>query len=180
MKRFTIPLSLLSLALVGYAGATAFVPRVPRPPEARFADGHSSREALVDAWLAALADNDPDALHRLRVTREEYLEILVPWTVPPGEPPRQYTEQPREFFWQLLDTRSRDWGYAMMERYGGKRFTPKEIEFTGPVKEYAGYNAFGLLRVRAENEEGEPVEVEGPFIAEVGGTYKFIGLDWTD
>ncbi len=180
MRRIIPILSVLSIALVGYAGATALQPRGPKPAAAKFADGASSKDALIEAWLDALASRDEKALHRLRVSREEYLEIIVPWTVKPGEPPRQYSEQPREFFWQLLDTRSRDWGYAMMERYGGQRFEPRQLDFSGAPREYAGYRAYGLIRLQAENEEGEPVTLEGPFIAEVGGTYKFIGLDWTD
>jgi hypothetical protein len=39
--------------------------------------------------------------------------------------------------------------------------------------------AHGLLRLDTL-EDGSPVTVEGPWIAEVAGRYKFIGLDWTD
>lgn len=180
MRRLILASSILSLALLGYAGAATLLPRGPQPPTAPFPDGFASKDALIDAWLDALANGDEQALHRLRVNRREYLEVLMPWNVKPGDPPRQYSAEPSEYFWQLLDTRSRDWGHAMIARYGGTRFRPVELTFSGPVREYAGYRAHGLVRLRAENEDGEPVTVDGPFIAEVAGTYKFIGLDWTD
>lgn len=183
MRRLSTVLTAISLTLLAVACATTLrrAPSAgPQPAPLQLSGGASSQEGLVDAWLEALARNDEARLHSLRVTREEYLEIMVPWTVKPGQPPRQVSEQPREFFWTVLDTKSRDLGRSMLQRYGGRRFQRRAIQFSEPRREYAGYRAHGLVRVDAVDEAGQPITVEGPWIAEVGGRYKFIGLDWTD
>jgi len=185
MSHVTSTLTIVATALVAVACATTIETSSRARPTSvasprQLEDAAASQEELVDWWLAALAANDEQRLHGLRLTREEYMAILVPWTVKPGEPPRQVSEQPREFFWGMLDTKSRDLGRAMLQRYGGKQFRRERIEFSQPPREYAAYRAHGLVRVDVVDAEGTKATVEGPWIAEVDGRYKFIGLDWTD
>lgn len=183
MRNIVTTLTLAATALVAVACATT-LERGAHPPDEQVAlrlqGGADSQEQLVDWWLEALARNDEQRLHSLRVSREEYLAILVPWTVKPGEPPRQVSEQPREFFWSVLDTKSRDLGRVMLKEHGGRTYRRQGVSFSEPPRAYAGYRAYGLVKVDVLTEAGSPLTVEGPWIAEVGGRYKFIGLDWTD
>jgi hypothetical protein len=180
MRVLTRLLRLVSVTLVVLACAMALGASGSATSPLHLTAAASSPDELVARWLAALASKDEAGLHRLRVTRGEYLAILVPWTVKPGDPPRQVSQQVQEFFWALLDTRSRDWGRAMMAQHGGERYRPRKLAFSEAPRQYAGYTAHGLVRLEAVGDDGLPRTVNGPWIAEVDGKYKFIGLDWTD
>src|SRR5262245_20739115 len=65
-----------------------------RQARASFADGAPSVGVLMDEFVQALTRKDMEALNRLRVSKIEYVDLIVPGTVPVGKPPRQVSEKP--------------------------------------------------------------------------------------
>lgn len=115
-------------------------------------DAYRSREALARAVLRAIADNDRDALHALRVTRDEHLELL--WDELP-----ESRDTPFEFAWNLNQANSRKGLRNALARYGGTEFELAAIEFTEPPEVYDTFTLhFGtrlvVRRVR-DGREGE-------------------------
>lgn len=160
------------------AAAAVAAPAVSRPPIG-FADGAESVDALIDAFLAAVQRNDREALHRLRVTKDQYMQIVVPGTTDPGQPPRQVTEQPRELFWSLNDTKSQYAAQNILERFGGKRVSSHQLRFSRGTTEYLWYTARGQVRLDLMLEgETLPQELRTGTIAEVDGRYKFLAFQW--
>lgn len=135
-----------------------------------------SVEELMDRFLTALAAGDEAALHRLRVTKHEYLDSLVPLTVPPGEPPRRISDRPKEFFWQVLDLKSRLYAARLLERFGGRRYAEHALTFSRPERQYAGYTAYGGVRLALTDQDGVEHQLRTGWVAEVGGRFKFIGF----
>ena len=152
----------------------------PLPLERQLSGGAPSADALLDRLLDALAANDEAALHSLRVTESEYLSIIAPGTVPVGAPPRETPKEVSEFYWRLLDAKSRDLGRVLLHDFGGLRFHRKDVRFTRGTKEYAWYTASGETRLLVENDGGVESLVRTGWIAHVGDQYKFIGLNWNN
>jgi hypothetical protein len=143
-------------------------------------DAAPSLDALLDQFVDAVQRNDESALHALRVTEAEYTGIIVPWTVPAGQPQRQVPEQSTRFYWTLLDAKSRDLVRLLLDQHGGKKLRRTTAEYTKGVQTYGGYTAYGQLRLHVLDEEGKDVLLRAGTIAEVNGQYKFIGLNWND
>lgn len=161
-------------AAAGMATTKAVQPAVPR----QLTDGAPSVDALLDQFLASLAANDEQALNRLRVTEQEYRRIIIPGTVKPGEQPREVAETPSVFFWQMIDQKSQDVGRLILKRYGGRAYTRKDVTYTKGVRKFAWYTALGEVRLEIEDEQGKRQTLSTGTIAEVNGTYKFIGFNY--
>jgi len=143
-------------------------------------NGAPSVDALLDDLLAALAAQDEQGMHRLRVSETEYREIIIPGTVKEGDPPRQVAAMPSEFFWRMLDQKSEDVGRLLMQRFGGHRYTRKELSYTKGVRKFAWYTALGEVRLHVQDENGGDHVLHTGSIAEVNGRYKFIGFNYND
>ncbi len=188
MKYPSMILATASLALVVLGIGTVASHSSSQPPAtlagkvsgADLSQWSTSEERLVDQLIAALASNDPQLLHSLRVNREEYVSVIVPWTVPSGQPPRQVRDKVAEFYWQLIDSRSRDFGRMALKEFGGQKLKRVSYSFSEAPVEYAGYRAKGELRVEVENERGAPATVHSGWVAEIGGRYKLLGFEWDD
>ncbi|MGE0518395.1 MAG: hypothetical protein AB7N53_09370 [Candidatus Binatia bacterium] len=142
--------------------------------------GAPAREALIDEFLDALARSDRDALQRLRVSKDEYIQIIVPGNVAPGQPPLQTFEKNNEVFWTLLDTRSRMFADVLLRDYGGKRYSVQSVQFSRPAQEHPWYTAHGELRLHLVSPEGKGFVLRSGWIAEANGRWKFIGYEWDD
>jgi len=173
--RFTILLLLLFAPLAFSEDAAP-----PSKPPFELANASPSADDLVSRYVAALRNDDNDALQSLRVTEREYREIIAPGTVAPGRPPRQTREEVMTFFWSMLNSKSNDLSRELLKAYGGKKFEVVKVDFIRGDKEYAWYRAVGEPRIRVRNDEGKEAVVPGGYIAEVAGRYKFIGLNWED
>jgi hypothetical protein len=136
----------------------------------------ASTDELIERLLEALAANDAKALQALRVTRSEYLDLIVPLTVEPGEAPRQVSDAPKEYLWQVLDFKSRLYEARLLELFGGRRWARRELRFSRPSRHYAGYDAYGEVRLALMDDDGETIELRSGWVAEVGGRFKFISL----
>lgn len=143
--------------------------------------GAPSIDALLSEFLAAVERRDTDAMHRLRVTKEEYQRIIIPGFVDPGQPPRRISEQPREFFWQVNDRKSHFAADAIVQRYGGRHYISHELTLTHGVRPHAWYTSHGEVRLalRAPDLDGT-ADLRTGSIAEVDGQYKFIAFQWDD
>ena len=98
MKRHLLILGIVTLTCItSVFGRTE---QVPEPgPLRTLENAEPSAEQLIDQFLGALARKDPDALRRLRVTETEYREILMPTSVPVGEPLRRPTKEFADLAW---------------------------------------------------------------------------------
>ncbi|HVO27137.1 MAG TPA: hypothetical protein VMW56_26295 [Candidatus Margulisiibacteriota bacterium] len=162
-----------------FCAASALAATSAHPPAQRqLANGAPSVDALLDRLLAALAARDEQGLHRLRVTEHEYRDIIIPGTVKPGAAPRHVDETTSLYFWRMLDQKSRDVGYVMLQRFGGKQYVRKELKFTKGVREFGGYKALGEVRMEIADKDGTQETLPSGYIAEVNGRYKFIGFNF--
>ena len=170
MKRFVL---LAATAVILFAPAL----QATTPPP-KLTGGESSIDALVDKFLRALDKKDERALHRLRVTEQEYRDIIVPGSVKPGEPPRDgVTEQTNQFFWSMLNQKSEDFGRAFIKGLGGRHYKRKELTFTKGTRQFAWYTAHGDVQLVLQDASGDRRELRTGTIAEIGGRYKFIGFN---
>ena len=142
-------------------------------------DGAPSIEALLDQFLAAVEHRDAAALHRLRVNKAEFQEIIVPGMVAKGKPPRQVSQQPQEFFWSLNDTKSRYFADELFDRFGGRHYIERHLSFTKDTHEYAWYTTHGqvVLALRTADDP-HVITLRTGTIAEVDGAFKFVSFQW--
>jgi hypothetical protein len=145
------------------------------PP--RLVDAWPSIDALVEDFVRALGKDDRLMLSRLRVSENEYRDLIIPGTVEPGEPPRQNSEKVKEFFWQMLDGKSRYYGDELRERFRGRELKVKKLSFSGPTRHYAWYDAHGETRAVLEDENGKSWDLEAGYIVEVAGAFKFMSYE---
>lgn len=175
-----------ALILVGFAVlSNAAAPddsraNAPDKPPFQLTDAAPTPDALVQRLIAALEKKDETAMHAVRVNEREYRELIAPGTVPPGQPPRQTDARISEFYWRVLDTKSRDLGRELLKTYGGMKLTVERIQYTKQPLDYAWYHAVGEVRVHVREPDGKQVVVPAGWVAEVDGRYKFIGLNWND
>lgn len=155
----------------------ATVWRGDKPPFG-FTEGAESPDALLDRFVAALTAGDLEALHRLRVTKDEYGSIIVPGMVEKGKPPRTTFEKVNDVFFGMLDARSRYVAQSLVQRFKGKKIVRREVRFTDPPQAWAWYSATGDTVLVLVDDQGERLEMKTGWIAEVDGRFKFIGFNW--
>jgi hypothetical protein len=159
------------------AASSAATP--PAGPPIQLSGGAPSVDKLLDEFLDGIERKDVAALHGLRLTKEEYTQIIVPGEVPKGEPPRQTFDKVNDVFWGMLNARSRYTLDAIVNKFGGRHYVKRQLEFTeSPAKEWAWYTGHGEVRLWLWDEAGLQYELRTGWIAEVGGTYKFIGFNY--
>ncbi len=155
--------------------AHASLPPAAAPPAAQtLAGGAPSIDALVDQFLAALADKDLKRLDQLSVSETEYRTLIMPGSVAPGQPPKMFPDQPSKYFWDVMNTKSHYWLSSIFSGFGGRKLTRKEVSYARGVQEYAWYRAYKKLVITVVNEAGEEDNVHTGSVAEVNGQYKFI------
>jgi hypothetical protein len=175
------PSALQAALLAIVASATCACTSTVPPPPMPLSDGAPSVEALLDRFTDALSRRDAEALHRLRLSKAEYVDIIIPGNVPKGQPPQQTFEQNNEFFWGMLDTKSRYLAPVLLRDFGGRTYVGRtDVRFTDPPREHDWYTARGELRMTLVDDAGGKHFVRSGWIAEVEGRYKFIGFEWDD
>jgi hypothetical protein len=142
-------------------------------------DGRPSVDALIDEFIQALTKKDKDALTKLRVTKTEYVDLIIPGTVPVGQPPRLVSEQPKEYYWNLIDTKSHYYADNLVGQFGGRTYRGHQLKFSRPTMEYAWYKAIGQVRLELEADDATYHLLTG-WLAEVDGRYKFISYEYKD
>jgi len=156
-----------------FAACVGTTPDAPTP-RSGLVDAAPSATALVDRLLAALAAKDPDALRRLRVTEAEYREILLPGSVPEGQPLRRPSQAFGDFAWGRLDTKSNYYEQYLLAQYGGRPLTLKTVAYEKGEGRFANYTVHRQLRLALEDETtGAEVQLATGSIVEVAGAFKF-------
>ena len=173
-RGFIITFAILTFACSAIAsGETVGIPEAG--PLRGLESAEPSAEQLIDRFLGALARKDPDALRRLRVTETEYREILMPTTVPEGQPLRRPSKELADLAWGLIDEKSRYYEQSLLMQYGGLQLRLKDVYYDKGEQRYAGYTARRQLRLRlADDSTGAEFELATGSIVEVAGSYKFV------
>ena len=142
--------------------------------------GAPSVDALVDQFVAGVAAKDTGTLHTLRVNEAEYRRIIVPGSAPVGKTPTYVADMSNEFFWRMLDQKSRDFLDVVLNDYGGHPLQRGQVTYTKKPRQYAWYRAYGEVRIPVSDGQGHTALLKSGWIAEVDGQYKFIGFNWDD
>jgi hypothetical protein len=132
----------------------------------------TSTDEVVAAFLSALERKDLEALRRLRVTEAEYKDLILPGSVPEGQPFRAYRPDVVDYAWQTLNTKSLYYERYLLTSHGGRSYELQDVRFERGTEKYAGYSTHKQLRLSVVHD-GEPVEIGTGSIVEVGGRYKF-------
>ena len=156
------------------AAHASLPPAVAPPVIGKLAGGAASLHALVDQFLAALADKDLKRLDQLSVSEAEYRDFILPTSVAPGQPLKVFPDQPSKYFWDVMNTKSHYWLSSIVAGYGGRKLTRKQIAYALGVQEYAGYRAYKKLVITVVNENGEEDRLHTGSVAEADRQYKFI------
>lgn len=170
-------LSLLPVLALAFSLATAGPARsATERPRPQLSQSAASVEELVTRFLAALEAGDRNALRTLRVSKAEYLRIIMPGHVPPGAPPKRVNSLLRRWAWDSLNTKSMFYESLFLNSYGGQKLTLDRVEYREGIREYAGYKAYRQLGLFVRDANGDEQEVRTGSIAEVDGKYKFISF----
>jgi hypothetical protein len=172
--------AVLLAALVAPAGGTAAGTEAgmshPAVRDLKLENASPSIEDLVRRLLAALGANDREALHRLRVTDREYIDVILAGNVKPGEPLRQWPENVNRFFWNMLNDKSAAYEVHLLQTHGGRRYALESITWDKGTQQYAIYTAYKQIRLDLEGDDGKPAHLETGSIAEVNGQFKFVSF----
>lgn len=165
-----------TLALIVAVGGRVVLGTAQPPParHLRLADGEPSIESLLQKFRQALVTNDKALLRRLRVTEDEYRNLIMPGSVDPGTPSTQYNQQASQYFWGILNGKSIYVEANLLHDFGGKDFTMDSVEYRKGVKKYRDYTAYKQLTLMVKHPGEEPERMRIGSIAEVDGHYKFI------
>jgi hypothetical protein len=121
------------------------------PRVERLQGGETSREAVLAAYVRALATRDTAAIARLAIDRPEFAWLYYP-TAPQGLPP--YDVEPG-LLWFLLSSRSDKGARRALTVYGGRRFEVLRQD-CGQTGAQEGENTiWGPCTVRWIGEKGD-------------------------
>ena len=171
--------TIIATACLGLIAATAgravlgSGQRLPTP-HLGLRDGEPSIDSLLEKFRQALVTNDKTLLRRLRVSEDEYRNLILPGSVEPGTPPGSYSEQASQYFWGILNGKSIYVEANLLHEFGGKDFAIDSVEYRKGVKKYRDYTAYKQLTVMVKHPGEEPESMKIGSIAEVDGKYKFI------
>ena len=166
-----------ALAAVAVAAAAVSTPaaRSARSEHALL-EGATSIDDLVGRFLEALGTKDRQALRALRVTREEYVDVILPGSVAEGQPLRKWPSQVNEYFWSVLHTKSAYSEDNILAAFGGRHYKVKSIRYRKGTQKFEAYTAYKQLEVAVQDDEGVEREIRTGSVAEVNGRYKFISF----
>jgi hypothetical protein len=148
-------------------------------PRLAFTGGEASLDALVDKMFQALEKKDLEELEKLRVTQDEYQQIVAAGAFKPGEKPKLYSPQVQKYFWEDLNYKSHLYAKNLVRDFGGRTFASRKVRFSKPSpQKYGWYETYGELRVDLETPPSVPEELQTGTIVEFQGHYKFIGFGY--
>jgi hypothetical protein len=143
-------------------------------PAARLQHAAPSIDRLIDDFVQAINDRDKVRLRQLRVSQEEYLGVILPGSVEPGERRPQYNQEEAEYLWGMLNGKSVYVEANLIASFGGHHATVTEKEFRKGTKKYADYTAYKQLILTLKDDKGTEATMKIGSIAEVDGQFKFI------
>jgi hypothetical protein len=143
-------------------------------PAARLQHGAASIEILIDDFVHAINDQDKTRLRQLRVSQDEYVAVILPGSVQPGERRPQYNQEEAEYLWGILNGKSIYAEAGLLASFGGHHATVTGKEFRKGTTKYADYTAYKQLVLTLKDDKGTEATMRIGSIAEVGGQFKFI------
>ena len=108
--------------------------------------------AVVDA----LNRKDIEALDRLRVQRDAYLDWIWP-AFPASRPPKNF---PGDFAWSNLNKKCNIGMKRWVARYGGQELTFVSIRFDRAMERYEGFQLLRGTVLTLQNSKGDTAELE--------------------
>jgi len=144
------------------------------PSAARLEHGAPSIDKLIDDFVQAINDRDKARLRQLRVTQEEYVALILPGSVEPGQRRPVYNQEEVEYLWGILNGKSIYAEAGLLASFGGHHATVTEKDFRKGVKKYADYTAYKQLTLTLKDDKGTEATMRIGSIAEVDGQFKFI------
>ncbi len=159
--------------LFGSGGAQASDENKPAPA-ARFQHAAPSIDRLIDEFVQAINDRDKVKLRQLRVSQDEYLGVILPGSVDPGERRPQYNQEEADYLWGILNGKSVFVEANLIASFGGHHATVTEKDFRKGVKKYADYTAYKQLILTLKDDKGTEATMKIGSVAEVDGQFKFI------
>jgi hypothetical protein len=166
-------LALVLATADGFGGTTA--PQGAQSPR-KLVDAQPSIDSLIEKFRQALETKDKVLLHRLRLTEDEYRNIILPGSVEPGQTGQSYSEEASKYFWGILNGKSTYSEAALLHVHGGKPIKVTDVEYRKGIKKYRDYTAYKQLTVTLDDGSGEPDHTRIGSIAEVDGQFKFISF----
>jgi len=143
-------------------------------PAARLQDGAASIESLIDDFVHAINDRDKARLRQLRVSQNEYVAVILPGSVQPGERRPQYNQEEAEYLWGIVNGKSIYAEAGLLASFGGHHATVTGKEFRKGTTKYADYTAYKQLVLTLKDDKGTEATMRIGSIAEVDGQFKFI------
>jgi hypothetical protein len=141
---------------------------VPRR-DVTFADGLPSGEDLARAILDALRSNEAKELQRLKVTKEQFADILWP-EMPTSRP---ITNTRAEDAWFFVDAGNHSGIHEAMGTWGGQDLAFVRLEYKKGRAAYTNYNLYQGAAITARTQAGEEVVIDGArTFVECGGVWK--------
>jgi len=177
--KLLVPPTLAAIALATLlVGCSGLNPRASdeRAGTVGLNDGARSVEELLEEFVVAIRENDPNALRKLRVDQNQYINVIIPGSVQPNEPPKEYAADFTEFLWGSLDQKNRYAERDLLTSWGGKTLSVENASFIRGVRAYRGYTAYSKLDLTLRDDHGEEVRFEMGSIAQVADRYKFVSF----
>ena len=115
----------------------------------------SSPEALSEAVLAALGDNDIATLRTLALDELEFRTAVWP-DLPASRPERNV---PFDYAWGDLHQKSNNSLRRLVARFGGRRYELVKVRFAGETTPYRSYKVHRETILDLRNEQGEAVRL---------------------
>jgi hypothetical protein len=176
MSPISRPIGLLCAVLAcGFPGASGVHAARKAPAQATaLRNGAPSMDVLLAQFIDALAARDRNALRRLRVDEREYLDVVMPGSIEPGKERRRFPDEKAKYFWDVLNEKSTFGEIALLNNFGGRKFTVQGVDWAKGVRQFDGYKGYAQLRLTVRDETGAAHEIDTGSVAEIGGRYKFV------
>jgi len=139
-------------------------------------DTSASIDDLVGRLLDALRNKDAKALRALRLTKAEYVDLILPASVPEGAELRKWPAQVNDYWWSVLHTKSTYTEANMLAGLGGHHYVVESVNYRKGKQKYATYTAYKQLELIVRDDDGAEHEIRTGSIVEMNGRYKFISF----
>jgi len=172
VSRYLVALMMVGLGLASVTIASE--PEATSVAQKALVNGEPSIDALLERFRDALSRKDKAGLRALRLTQDEYLGIVLPGSVSPGQPWAKYSEQAQKYFWGLLNGKSIYSEAALLNDFGGRSLKVTAVRYHKGTQDYANYRDYKQLVLKIEDDTGNVEQMRLGSVAEIGGQYKFI------
>jgi len=126
----------------------------PQPTPRVLINAQSSPEAVARHFLKALAARDLTTMRSLRITKDEFCQLIFP-QLPSSKIPNLSCD----FAWDQATLKSEGGLYDLLPRYAGKRYEMISLRFAKGTDSYHGYKVHKETHLIVKDERGEKREL---------------------